>query len=47
VVNGVYYRLASTSPTQIANTSSGPGTYLVRVASPSGQSQSYRLTRSM
>ena len=45
LVKGQYGQLRNTSVTEITGTSSGAGTYLVRVSSPSGATQSYTIRR--
>lgn len=45
LVNGSYYSVSNTSPTEITKTSNGAGTYVIVVYSPSGTSQSYTLSR--
>jgi hypothetical protein len=45
LVNGSYQRVANTSPTELAHTSSAPGTYVVAVFSPSGQTGGYTIAR--
>src|SRR5262249_16343792 len=44
LVNGSYTRIRNTSPTEIAATSSAPGSYVLVVFSPSGGTQAYTLT---
>ncbi len=45
LVNGSYYKVANTTPTEITKTSNGAGTYVILVSSPSGIAQTYKLTR--
>jgi hypothetical protein len=44
LVNGSYSQVANTSATEIAHASSGAGTYVLAVFSPSSATQSYKLT---
>lgn len=44
LVNGTYHQTPNTSPTQIAQTSTGPGKYFIAVFSDNASSQSYTLT---
>jgi uncharacterized protein YkwD len=44
IVSGGYSAIRATSATRIANTSSSAGSYIVRVRSPGGAAQPYRLT---
>jgi V8-like Glu-specific endopeptidase len=44
LVNGRYSQVANTTPTSSAHTSTGSGSYIVVVWSPSGNAQSYKLT---
>jgi hypothetical protein len=43
-VDGYFYPIANESPSVVANTSNGPGTYFVAVWSPSASVTQYRLT---
>ena len=44
-VNGRWSRVAGTSSTETAHTSSGGGTYLVVISSPTHTRQTYSVTR--
>jgi hypothetical protein len=44
LVSGQYYAISNTSPTEIAKTSNGAGTYIVVVHSPSSSTQTYTLS---
>lgn len=44
LVDGSYYAITNETPSVVANTSNGPGTYYVAIWSPSGSIVDYRLT---
>jgi hypothetical protein len=44
LVGGQYYAVAGDSPTKIAKTSNGAGSYVIAVWSPNGANQNYALT---